>query len=81
MAQRDPEALKANLATLHRLRAESGREGPFDISLFGVRVESIDDVHRYEELGVTRLLVTPFTNPREGVDGLTRFGDEVIAKL
>ncbi|HEY2330441.1 MAG TPA: TIGR03619 family F420-dependent LLM class oxidoreductase [Acidimicrobiales bacterium] len=81
MAQRDPEALKTNLATLHRLRAEAGREGLFEISLFGVRVESVDDVRRYEDLGVTRLLVTPFTNPREGADLLTRFGDEVIAKL
>jgi hypothetical protein len=81
MAQRDPDVLKDNLQKLHQLRAEAGREGPFEVSLFGVRVESIDDVRRYEQLGVTRLLVTPFSNPREGVDLIKRFGEDVIAKL
>ncbi|MET0627969.1 MAG: LLM class F420-dependent oxidoreductase [Acidimicrobiia bacterium] len=81
MAQRDHEMLRANLATLHELRAEAGRDGPFEVSLFGVRVTSVDDVRRYEDLGVTRLLVTPFTNPREGVDALTKFGDDVISRL
>jgi len=38
-------------------------------------------VRRYEDLGVTRLLVTAFTNPREGVDLLKRFGEDVIAEL
>ena len=80
MAQRDPEALQRNLDQLHALRAEAGRTGPFEVSLFGVGVESVDDVRRYEDLGVTRLLVTPFANPREGVDLLARFGDEIIAK-
>jgi probable F420-dependent oxidoreductase len=79
MAQRDPEVLKGNLARLQELRAEAGRSGPFEVSLFGIQIESVDDVRRWEDLGVTRLLVTPFTNPREGVDLLKRFGDEVIA--
>jgi probable F420-dependent oxidoreductase len=81
MAQQDHEVLKANLATLHAHRAELGREGPFAVSLYGVRATSVDDVRRYEDLGVTRLLVTPFTNPREGVDALKQYGDDVIAHL
>jgi probable F420-dependent oxidoreductase len=39
------------------------------------------DVHRYEDLGISRVLVVPYTNPREGADALARFGDEVIARL
>jgi probable F420-dependent oxidoreductase len=81
MAQRDPDVLRQNIARVHELRAEHGRTGPFEIALYGVRVESVDDAKAYEDMGVTRLLVTPFTNPREGVDLITRFGDEVIAKL
>jgi probable F420-dependent oxidoreductase len=81
MAQREPDVVKDNLRKLHQLRAEAGRQGPFEVSLFGVRVESIDDVRRYEDLGVTRLVVTPFSNPREGVDLIKRFGEDVIAKL
>jgi probable F420-dependent oxidoreductase len=81
MAQPDPGSLAANLAEIERLRAEVGREGPFEVTLSGPQVDSVDDVRRYEEAGATRLLVTPFRNPREGVDLLHRFGDEVIAKL
>ncbi len=81
MAQRDPEAVAANVAEIERLRSEAGRAGPFEVTLFGVGVQSIDDVRRFEAAGATRLLVTPFTNPREGVDRLRRFGDEVISKL
>jgi probable F420-dependent oxidoreductase len=81
MAQRDPATLAANLADIERLRSEAGREGPFEVTLFGLPVHSIDDVRRYEEAGATRLLVTPFNNPREGVELLHRFGDEVISKL
>jgi hypothetical protein len=81
MAQRDPEQLASNLEQLGRLRADAGRDGSFEVSLFGVRVESVDDVHRYEDLGISRVLVVPYTNPREGADALARFGDEVIARL
>ena len=45
------------------------------------RINSIDDVRRYEDAGVTRLFVTPFTNPREAGEGYQRFGEEIIAKL
>jgi probable F420-dependent oxidoreductase len=81
MAQRDHETLQANLATLHAQRAELGRDGPFEVSLFGVRATTVDEVKRYEDLGVTRLLITPFTNPREGADALKQYGDDVISHL
>ncbi|HEX5586214.1 MAG TPA: TIGR03619 family F420-dependent LLM class oxidoreductase [Acidimicrobiia bacterium] len=81
MAQRDHEKLKANLATLHAQRAELGRDGPFTVTLYGARATTVDEVRSYADLGVDRLLVTPFTNPREGVDAIKRYGDEVIAHL
>ena len=49
MAQRDPEAVAANVAEIERLRSEAGRAGPFEVTLFGVGVQSIDDVRRFEE--------------------------------
>jgi len=78
--QQTLETLPANLATIEAMRAEAGRTGPFQVTM-GARVTSIDDVRRYEEAGATRLLVTPFTNPREAAEGFRRFGDEIIAKL
>ena len=62
------------------MRADAGREGPFQVTL-GARVASVDDVKRYEDAGATRLLVFPVTNPRETAEGFRRFSDEIIAKL
>ena len=47
----------------------------------GARVSSVDDVRRWEDAGATRLLVTPYDNPRQASEGLDRFGEEIIARL
>lgn len=78
--QQTIETLPGNLALIHKIREEEGRTGPFQVTT-NARVTSVDDVRRYEEAGVTRLLVSPFTHPREAAEGFRRFGDEVIAKL
>jgi probable F420-dependent oxidoreductase len=78
--QQTLESLPANVARIEAMRADAGRSGPFQVTL-GARVASVDDVRRYEDAGATRLLVTPFTNPREAAEGFRRFGDEIIAKL
>jgi probable F420-dependent oxidoreductase len=78
--QQTLETLPGNLKRIQERRAEAGRTGPFQVTL-GARIESTDDVRRYEDAGATRLLVTPFTNPREAAEGFRRFGDEIIAKL
>lgn len=78
--QQSLETLPGNLAQIDKMRSERGRSGPFQVTV-GARVTSVDDVRRYEDAGATRLLVTPFTNPREASEGFRRFGDEIIAKL
>ncbi len=62
------------------MRADAGRTGPFQVTV-GARVSTVDDARRYEDAGATRLLVSPFANPREAAEGFRRFGDEIIAKL
>jgi probable F420-dependent oxidoreductase len=74
------DTLPANLDRIQRMRAELGRTGPFQVTM-GARVQSVDDAKRYEEAGATRLLVTPYSNPREAGDSLKRFGDEIIGRL
>ncbi|MGE0878186.1 MAG: LLM class F420-dependent oxidoreductase [Acidimicrobiia bacterium] len=74
------ETLPANLKLIEQMRSDAGRSGPFHVTM-SARVSSVDDVKRYVDAGVTRLLVTPFTNPREAADGYRRFGDEVLSKL
>ena len=47
----------------------------------GGSIESLADVDRYRDADVDRMLLRPFTSSREALDGIARFGDEVIAKL
>ena len=50
------------MATLNELRREAGREKePFDIMMHCPDAESIDDIRRLEDLGVTDLQVTPWS--------------------
>jgi probable F420-dependent oxidoreductase len=78
--QQTLESLPGNIERINQMRADAGRTGPFQVTVGG-RVESIDDVRRYEEAGVTRILVSPFSHPREAAEGFHRFGDEIISKL
>jgi probable F420-dependent oxidoreductase len=71
------ETAAAPIARLRDLRREYGRDDlPFEICLGGP-VESPDDVKRWEELGVTRLLVSPWRRSPEVIDGLRRFAELV----
>jgi probable F420-dependent oxidoreductase len=78
--QQTVDILPGNLKRIQDMRTEAGRTGPFQVTM-GARIDSVDDVRRYEDAGATRLLVTPFTNPRQAAEGFRRFGDEIIAKL
>jgi probable F420-dependent oxidoreductase len=67
----------AQIARLHELRREYGREdAAFQICLGG-QVESTDDVKRWEELGVTRLIISPWRRSREAIEGMRHFADLV----
>jgi probable F420-dependent oxidoreductase len=67
----------AQIARLHELRREYGREdAAFQICLGG-QVESADDVKRWEELGVTRLIISPWRRSREAIEGMRHFADLV----
>jgi probable F420-dependent oxidoreductase len=74
------ETLPKNLELIQRMRADAGRTGPFEVTMSG-RVETVDDVRRYEDAGVTRLFVMPYSHPREAAEGFKRFGEEIIGKL
>ena len=56
------EEIKGLVADLNDLRSEFGREKePFDIMLHCPDAQSVEDIRRLEELGVTDLQVTPWT--------------------
>ena len=54
------------------------REGTrFDMTCLA-RIESRDDVKRWEETGMTRLIVTPWNRGKEALDGIRRFADQIF---
>lgn len=74
------DTLPANLAKIQKVRADLGRTGTFQVTM-GAQITSVDDARRYEEAGVTRLIVTPYTHPRHATEAFNRFSDDVIAKM
>ncbi len=74
------DELGSPLAKLRELGAAAGRTTPVQVTLHG-NVTRPDDVERYADAGVTRLIVTPWARTSEAIDGLARFADEVITPL
>lgn len=72
------ESAAQPIDALRALLAEHGRDpSGFEIVLGGP-VASRDDVRRWEELGVTRLIVSPWRRSPEAVEGLRRFADVAL---
>ena len=60
---------------LRSLRSEAGRSDErFEVSIGGP-VSSRDDLRRWRDLGVDRLVLSPWRTSREAIDGLRRFAD------
>jgi probable F420-dependent oxidoreductase len=71
------ESAPERIDRLRTLRDEYGRaDEPFQICL-GAPVQSRDDVERWEDLGVTRLVVSPWRRSKEALDGMRRLADLV----
>lgn len=64
---------EAQIARLRALLAEAGRDGDGFQIVLGGELASRDDITRWEELGVTRLIVAPWRRSREAIEGLRRF--------
>jgi alkanesulfonate monooxygenase SsuD/methylene tetrahydromethanopterin reductase-like flavin-dependent oxidoreductase (luciferase family) len=87
----DPADLPGLLDRLAILRKEHGTEDkPFEIHVISADAYTPDGVHRLEELGVTDVIVGfrwPYgveqdTEPLQTkIDNLSRFADDVIAKV
>ncbi|MBW2233553.1 MAG: TIGR03619 family F420-dependent LLM class oxidoreductase [Deltaproteobacteria bacterium] len=72
------ESVAAPIARLTTLRQECDRgDEPFQF-VCGGPVESRDDVERWEEAGVTRLIVAPWRRSLDSLDGLRRFADQIL---
>jgi probable F420-dependent oxidoreductase len=74
------ESAAAQIDTLTAFRKQYDRpatEPAFQI-IVGGAVESSADVSRWEELGVTRMIVSPWRRSRKAIDGLRAFADRAF---
>jgi probable F420-dependent oxidoreductase len=72
----------AKIDALRTLLAEHGPRSTTDPEfqiVIGGTIESRNDIARWEELGVTRMLVKPWQRSREALDGLRAFADLAFA--
>jgi probable F420-dependent oxidoreductase len=76
-----PESAAEMVSRIDELRARAGRaDEPFEVTVNG-RVTSVADAERYEAAGVQRVVVTPWSTPREASEKLEEFGERVISRL
>jgi len=73
----DFESGARQLDQLRALLADAGRDPASFQYCLGGPAASRKDVARWEDLGVTRLIVSPWARSREAVEGLRRFADLV----
>ena len=75
--QNDFERGTELIIELRRLLAEQGRDDSSFQFCLGGGVTSRDDVQRWEEIGVTRMVFAPWRRSREAIEGMRRFADEI----
>ncbi len=63
----------AQIAALRELLAENGRDASTFQFILGGPVSSRDDVKRWEEIGVTRMIVSPWRRSPEAVEAMKKF--------
>lgn len=72
-----PQTLESIAPRLERLRELRGdREGPFEITVHAYELSGPDEIAAWEELGVDRLVVRPWTRTREALDRLREFAGQ-----
>jgi len=77
--QHDLDSAAAPIARLAALRREAGRESaPFEVSV-GAAIASRDDVKRWEDAGVARIIASPWRRSPEAIEGLRRYADLALA--
>ena len=71
------EQLPASIARIEELATAAGRTTPVQITLTGDIADEAD-VDRYVAAGATRVIVRPWQNSREALDGMRRFAERFL---
>ena len=71
------ERIPPQAARLAELRAAAGRDGRVEITMGGTPAD-LDDVARYADAGIDRVIVRPWQRSRDAIEGLRRYADQVV---
>jgi probable F420-dependent oxidoreductase len=74
------EQIPADAIRIARLREDAGRPGLVEITLGGGGTE-LDELKRFADAGVGRVLVKPWQRGSEAVDGIRRFAEQVLPEI
>jgi probable F420-dependent oxidoreductase len=72
------ESAAAQVAKLRALLEQHGRDDNGFDYIVGGPITSPDDVARWEDIGITRMIVAPWRRSKEAVDGMRRFADTYL---
>ncbi len=72
------ESVERPIRRLTELRAEYDRSGEGFEIIIGATVEDRDDVKRWQDAGVTRIIVAPWRRSPEALEGLRRYAERVF---
>jgi alkanesulfonate monooxygenase SsuD/methylene tetrahydromethanopterin reductase-like flavin-dependent oxidoreductase (luciferase family) len=72
------ESAEQQIATLRALLADHDRSSDDFQFVLGGPIASVDDLRRWEDVGVTRMIVSPWRRSPEALDGLKRFAEAYL---
>jgi probable F420-dependent oxidoreductase len=74
------EQIPAAATRIAQLRDDAGRAGTAEITLGGSGTE-LDELKRYADAGVGRVLVKPWGRGSEAIEGIRRFAEQVLPEI
>jgi probable F420-dependent oxidoreductase len=72
------ESAEQQVALLRGYLAEHERDPSTFQVIIGGPIESVDDIARWETIGVTRMIVSPWRRSPEALDGIARFAEQYL---
>ncbi|NQX89589.1 MAG: LLM class F420-dependent oxidoreductase [Halioglobus sp.] len=74
------DSVQPVLKRLREIAQEEGRDFDELLLVTAAEVTCRDELARWEDLGISRLVVTPWTRGHDAVAGLTRFAEEILVR-
>jgi probable F420-dependent oxidoreductase len=72
------ESAQQQIVLLRGYLAEHGRDPSTFQVIIGGPIESTDDIARWEAIGVTRMIVSPWRRSPDAMDGIARFAERFL---